>query len=173
MSAFVRGLAVLAVATAALGPQQAAIAAEPVSQAGEVVKVHLDQARMMRLPDGTATLVVGNPLIADVAVQTGGTLVITGKGFGNTNLLALDRSGATIMEHQIEVQGPLGPNVVVYRGVDRETYSCTPICSRRITLGDAPGYFNATIAQSGSLASQAQGGGGGGAAAGGGQQQQR
>jgi hypothetical protein len=26
---------------------------------------------------------------------------------------------------------------VVYRGVERETYSCTPVCSPRPTLGDA------------------------------------
>ncbi len=102
---------------------------------------------------------VGNPLIADVAVQSGGTLVVTGKGYGNTNLVALDRTGAVIMEHQVEVQGPQGSVVVVYRGIERETYSCTPNCERRITLGDTQNYFAATLGQSGSLNAQAQGGG--------------
>lgn len=152
----------MAVALAAAGAQGPAFAAESVSQSGGVVAINLDQAKMLRLPDGTATLVVGNPLIADVAVQSGGTMVVTGKGYGTTNLLALDREGNTIMEHQLEVQGPLGPTVVVYRGVDRETYSCTPVCSRRITLGDTPAYFTQTLAQSGSLNAQAQGGGGAG-----------
>lgn len=164
MSTFVRGLAVLVVALAAMGAERPALATEPVSQAGTTVKVHLDQAKMMRLPDGTATLVVGNPLIADVAVQSGGTMVITGKGYGATNLLALDRTGAVIMEHQLEVQGPLGSIVVVFRGVERETFSCTPNCERRITLGDSQNFFAATLAQSGTLSAQAQGGGGGQAA---------
>jgi len=150
-----RGLAVLGVAIAAIG---AARATEPVYQVGEVVKVHLDQARLLKLPDGTATLVVGNPLIADVAVQSGGSLVVTGKGYGNTNLIALDRTGSVLMEHQVEVQAPLGKVVVVYRGIERESYSCTPVCERRITLGDTQTYFAATLAQSGSLNTQAQGG---------------
>ena len=135
------------------------VAAGPVAQTGETIKVYLDQARMLRLPEGTATLVVGNPLIADVAVQSGGTMVVTGKGYGNTNLVALDRNGAVVMEHQVEVQGPQGSIVVVYRGIERETYSCTPNCERRITLGDTQNYFAATLGQSGSLNTQAQAGG--------------
>jgi Flp pilus assembly secretin CpaC len=57
--------------------------------------VHLDQAKVLKLPEKTATLVVGNPLIADVAVQPGGIMVVTGKSYGVTNLVALDRGGAT------------------------------------------------------------------------------
>ncbi len=161
MLAFSRGLAVLGLACAAIagaGTGQAVRAAEPVHQSGEPIRVHLDQAKLLKVPDGTSTLVVGNPLIADVAVQPGGTLVVTGKGYGNTNLVALDRAGSVIMEHQVEVQGPQGKTVVVYRGVERETYSCTPDCERRITLGDTQTYFAATLGQSGTLNTQAQGG---------------
>lgn len=100
MSAFVRAnVRVVAVLAVAIAAERAAFAAEPV-QSGEVVNVFLDQAKLMRVPDGTTTLVVGNPLIADVAIQTGGTMVVTGKGYGTTNLLALNRDGAVIMEHQ-------------------------------------------------------------------------
>ena len=52
------------------------------------------------------------------------------------------------MERSIVVRGPTGPTVQVYRGVNRETYSCTPDCERRITLGDSADYFGATITQS-------------------------
>lgn len=158
MLAFVRGLAAAAFVFAAVPADRAAQAAEPVSQTGETIKVSLDQAKLLRLPDGTATLVVGNPLVADVAVQSGGTLVVTGKSYGNTNLVALDRNGVVMMEHQIEVQGPKGNLVVVYRGIERETYSCTPNCERRITLGDTQNYFAATLGQSVGLNTQAQGG---------------
>ena len=47
----------------------------------------------MRLPERVATIVIGNPLIADATLQSGGILVLTGKGYGATNLLALDRVG--------------------------------------------------------------------------------
>jgi hypothetical protein len=119
--------------------------------------VALDEAKLLRLPDKVATIVIGNPMIADVSLQPGGLLVITGKGFGLTNLVALDRSGAVLLEKSIEVEGPRGELVVLYRGIERETYSCTPICERRITLGDSNVYFDAVIGQAGSRNGYAQG----------------
>ena len=152
MSRMLLGLMLaLAAGVAAL----AAEAAYPV--AGETVTVVLDQAKVIKLPERTNTLVVGNPLIADVSVQAGGLLVVTGKGYGVTNLVALDRSGTVLLDHAIEVQGPRDRVVVVYRGVERESYSCTPNCERRITIGDSPAYFTATLTQTGTLNSAAQG----------------
>ena len=50
-----------------------------------------------------------------------------------------------------QVEGPSDQLVTVYRGVERESYSCMPICQRRVTLGDGGEYFKATIDQAGSL----------------------
>jgi Flp pilus assembly secretin CpaC len=125
---------------------------------GASLIVHLDQAGILKLPERTATLVVGNPLIADASVQPGGIAVITGKSYGATNLVALDRAGGTLMEHPIHVLGPRDYVVVVYRGVERESYSCTPACERRITLGDANNYFVANLTQITNLNAEAQGG---------------
>jgi Flp pilus assembly secretin CpaC len=130
--------------------------AAPV-RADETITVLLDQAKVAKLPDRVATVIVGNPLIADVTVQAGGLIVITGKGYGVTNLIALDRSGAVLREQSIEVQGPLDDVVVVYRGVSRESYSCTPMCERRITLGDTPEFFDATLGETGARNSGALG----------------
>ena len=65
----------------------------------------LDQATIMKLPEKVSTIVVGNPLIADVAVQSGGLVVVTGKGYGTTNLIVLDRTGTVLMERSIVVRG--------------------------------------------------------------------
>jgi len=65
---------------------------QPTSSRTVVVTV--DRAEVMKLPTGVATLVLGNPLIADVSIQSGGMAVLTGKGYGTTNLLALDNAGA-------------------------------------------------------------------------------
>ena len=135
----------------------AALAADAVYSVGQPVTVHLDQAKVLKLPDGVATLVVGNPLIADVSVQPGGIMVVTGKGYGVTNLVALDRQGTVLMEHPIEVQGPRDQLVVVYRGIERESYSCTPKCERRITLGDSATYFTTNLGQTTNFNSTAQG----------------
>jgi hypothetical protein len=35
----------------------------------------------------------------------------------------------------------------VQRGLERQTYSCTPVCQPSIALGDAPGYFAETKGQ--------------------------
>jgi len=133
--------------------------------ADEPIVVHLDQARIMKLPDRATTVVIGNPLIADLSVQRGGLVVITGKGYGATNVIAMDRTGAVLTEKTIEVTGPSDRIVVVYRGVNRETYSCTPDCSRRITLGDFPEYFDKTLNQTTTRDSQAAGTSGATAAA--------
>jgi Flp pilus assembly secretin CpaC len=128
--------------------------------AAETLEVVLDQATLMKLPDKVSTIVVGNPMIADIAIQSGGLVVVTGKGFGATNLIALDRSGTVLMERSIVVSGPRGRDTVqVYRGVQRETYSCTPSCERRITLGDSAEYFSAIAGQTDARNSAAASGG--------------
>ena len=115
---------ILAVTTVALS---AILSASFHGRASEIVPVFLDQATLIKLPERVATLIVGNPLIADVAVQAGGTLVVTGKGYGATNLIALDRQGHVLMEKTIQVEGPRDNTVVVFRGAQRETYSCLPV----------------------------------------------
>ena len=125
----------------------------------DTIAVNVDQAKLLRLPGKVATIVVGNPLIADVTLQPGGMIVVTGKGYGATNFIALDRGGEILVDRQIQVEGPSDRLVTVYRGVDRESYSCLPICQRRVTLGDSDNYFNTTMGQAGSLSNTASGNG--------------
>jgi hypothetical protein len=132
----------------------AAAFAEPSS---DTVAVNVDQAKLLRLPGRVATIIIGNPLIADVTLQPGGLVVVTGKGYGATNFIATDRSGQVLMDRMIQVEGPAEQLVTVYRGVDRETYSCMPMCQRRVTLGDGETFFKAAIDQVGTLSSQAAG----------------
>src|SRR5262249_24120031 len=98
----------------------------PANAAGDIA-ILLDEARLVKMPEKAATIVIGNPLIADAAVQPGGLMVLTGKGYGATNIIALDRAGAVLMEKTVEVIAP-GDTVAVYRGIVRETYSCNPFC---------------------------------------------
>jgi Flp pilus assembly secretin CpaC len=128
--------------------------AEPTA---DTIAINVDQAKLVRLPTRVATIVVGNPLIADVTLQTGGIVVVTGKGYGATNFIAMDRSGEVLVDRIIEVEGPTDQLVTIYRGVERESYSCRPICQRRVTLGDGETFFKATMDQAGTLSSQASG----------------
>src|SRR3979490_2927891 len=139
------GFRALAVATL-LWPG-AAIAEPPPA----ALAVNVDQAKLVKIPARVTTLIVGNPLIADVTLQTGGVIVVTGKGYGATNFIAMDRAGEILVDRVIQVEGPTDRLVTVYRGVERESYSCLRICQRRGTLRDGGHYFRTQIAPAGAL----------------------
>jgi Flp pilus assembly secretin CpaC len=129
-----------------------AVVAEP---SANTIAVSVDQARLVKLPARVATIVVGNPLIADVALQAGGVIVVTGKGYGATNFIAMDRTGEVLVDRLIQVEGPTDQLITVYRGVERESWSCMPICQKRVTLGDSDTFFKSTMDQAGNLNNQA------------------
>ena len=107
-----------------------------------IIAVLVDNAKVMRLPEKTQTVVVGNPIIADVTLQKNGVVILTGKSFGQTNLIALDGSGVMLAETTISVQAPAQASVItVQRGLNRESYSCTPNCQPSVQLGDSTAYF--------------------------------
>ncbi len=124
----------------------------------DVLKVTLDQAKVMQLPTGAKTLIVGNPAIADVTIlKTGGAMVVTGKGYGQTNMIALDAQGNILDEKQIEVE-PTRSVLVVQRGSDRKSYWCNPVCMPTVQLGDESKAFNEASGQIGARNALAQGG---------------
>jgi Pilus formation protein N terminal region len=127
--------------------------------ASDVLEITLDQAKVARLPVGATTLVVGNPAIADVTMLKGGVaMVVTGKGYGQTNLIALDAQGNILDEKNIAVE-PTQSVLVVQRGEDRVSYWCNPNCMPTVQLGDDNKAFTEASGQIGARNSLAQGGG--------------
>jgi hypothetical protein len=120
------------------------------------ISVVLDHDTLVKVPERASTIVIGNPMIVGVTLQPGGLLVLTGKSYGTTNLIALDRTGAVLTEKTIEVFAPRD-TVVVYRGTNRETYTCAPNCEPRIMLGDSQAHFAITLGQAVGRNDQAQG----------------
>ncbi|WP_159730706.1 pilus assembly protein N-terminal domain-containing protein [Methylosinus sp. Ce-a6] len=105
------------------------------------VFVDIDHARVVRMPDGAQTLIVGNPLIADVTMlKTNRLMVVTGKSFGSTNLILLDPTGNEVGEEIITVTQPMD-KLVVLRGARRESYSCAPDCAPAVDLADDKDYM--------------------------------
>jgi Flp pilus assembly secretin CpaC len=103
----------------------AAYAAPASSGTLEVV---MNQAKIVKLSSPADTIVIGNPLIADASVQDATTVVLTGKGFGVTNLVVLDAQGNPIVDEQVVVSRQDTDTVRVYRRADVQTLSCTPRC---------------------------------------------
>jgi Flp pilus assembly secretin CpaC len=122
----------------------------------DAIVAPLDVATLFKLPERTATLVIGNPLIADVSIQAGGAIgVVTGKGYGVTNVVVLDHNGVVLMEKPLVVTSQPGKVVFVYRGPSRTTYACEPDCSARVNLGDDPDVFDKILAETVSRTTQA------------------
>jgi Flp pilus assembly secretin CpaC len=114
---------------------------EAGAMAGETtVFVDLDHARIVRMPEGAQTLIIGNPMIADVTMlKSNRLMVITGKSFGSTNLIVLDQTGNQVGESLITVSPPMD-KLVVQRGTRRESYACNPDCAPSIDLADDKDY---------------------------------
>ena len=63
------------------------------------------------------------------------------------------------LDTTVQVVGPSRSDlVIVYKGVERESYSCAPDCEKRLTLGDSSNYFSGILTQSGSRIGGAGGG---------------
>jgi Flp pilus assembly secretin CpaC len=122
----------------------------------DAIVAPLDIATLFKLPERTATIVIGNPLVADVSIQAGGAIgVVTGKGYGVTNMVVLDHNGVVLMEKPLVVTSPPGRVVFVYRGPSRTTYACDPDCSARVNLGDDSEAFDKVLAETVNRTTQA------------------
>lgn len=103
-------------------------AVSPPAQVGSGIEVTMNQAKIVRLTRAADTIVVGNSSIADAAVQDASTIVLTGKGFGVTNLVVLDAAGNPIVDEQVTVVRQAASSVRIYRRSEVQTLSCTPYC---------------------------------------------
>ncbi len=100
--------------------------AEAIAASG--IDVMMNQAKIVKLARPADTIVIGNPLIADASVQDSTTIVLTGRGFGVTNLVVLDAEGNPIVDEQVTVSRDNPSSVRVYRRASVQTLSCTPYC---------------------------------------------
>ena len=123
------------------------LAGAQAANSEDVLRVTVDQAQIAKMPANTKTIIIGNPAIADVtSLPNNAGMVETGKGYGRTNLIALDAQGNLLDEKQIRVDPT--PNVlVVQRGTSRESYSCDPVCMPSAVLGDESKVFGDTAGQ--------------------------
>lgn len=133
----------LAAVAVMLLPQAASVRAAEAP----VIEVVLDKAKIVRMPPHAETIVVGNPIIADVTtLKSNGLVVVTGKGFGETNLIFLDHAGEAIEEASVRVQS--SPSlIVVQRGLSQESYACQPRCQPTVSLGDATEFLKDSSSQ--------------------------
>ena len=119
------------------------------ANASELV-VKYDQSQLLRIDRPVSEIIIGNPSIADVSIQSKQLLVVTGKSFGKTNIILLDTEKNVIREQLVVVQQDQTQVVNLHRGGARESYNCSPRCNPTITVGDDKVYFK-TIAENAQL----------------------
>ncbi len=127
------------------GPVMAA--GEGFDTANEPVIITVDRAKVFRIPRPAKTVIIGNPAIADATVEDSRTLILTGRSFGVTNLIALDEAGDPIVNETIVVRGHETNTVRIYRRSSRETLACAPVCEPTLTIGDDNEAFSAASSQ--------------------------
>lgn len=114
-------------------------------ETGGAIILALDHARVMRMVGDVSTIIIGNPAIADVSMPDPQTVVLTGKSYGETNMVMLDDFGNILAEQMLRVTVRGQSLVSVYRGVQRTTLSCSPTCQIRPTPGDSPELVQAGL----------------------------
>lgn len=129
---------------AAIGSAMPATASEETT----LVSVNANMARVLRLSAPAATVIIGNPAVADVTIQDPQTLVLTGKSYGRTNMIILDNRGDPIADTVVEVTQLVSDTVTVFMGSQRTSLACTPVCQPTIMLGDDAGYTSTVITSS-------------------------
>ena len=121
----------------------------PLAAAQPVINVILDRALVVHVDRPADTVIIGNPLIADATVRDNQTLIITGRSFGTTNLIVLDKDGREIANHLLTVAVADDNLVTVFNRAGRQTYSCTPVCEPLISIGDDKTTFSERAGQIG------------------------
>lgn len=106
-----------------------AVAGVAVAQSAGPLNVGIDRSQRISLRGPVASVIVNNPLIADVTVVDANTLVIQGKGYGQTEILAVDSIGRTLFQNQIIVSGGQSGSLRVWRGGQATEMACASTCS--------------------------------------------
>jgi len=146
-ASFGRALALAIIASAAAIIVVAPAKAQDATAKDDLI-VKYDQSQLVRLSRPATDIIIGNPAIADISVQSGNLLVVTGKTFGITNMIVLDADRNVIEERRVLVKRDEAKVVNLQRGTERQSYNCTPQCNPSITIGDESKYFDSITASS-------------------------
>ena len=102
-------------------------AAAPAHAAGkdDAVALALDEVHTLTFRTPVSTVYVGNPTIADVTMIDARHAFVQGKGYGRTNIMALNRDNVMVFNTHVTVTGSEGGGTVTLnRGAQRVTLTC-------------------------------------------------
>lgn len=110
---------------ALLVPCVSAHAASRAAMRTDSVNLGLDEVHTLTFRGPVATVYVGNPTIADVTMIDSRHAFVQGKGYGRTNIVALNQDGVQVFGTKVTVTGSEGAGTVILnRGAQRITLNC-------------------------------------------------
>ncbi|MET3781074.1 Flp pilus assembly secretin CpaC [Brevundimonas sp. 1080] len=109
----------------------AALFAVPVVASAQdgALNVEIDRSARVQLRGAAASIIVGNPQIADVSLVDANTMFIVGRGYGVTEVVAVDGVGRTLFQREIVVTGGSTGSVRVWRGAQATEMACGASCT--------------------------------------------
>ena len=123
-----------------------------LAESTDPISVKVNMARILRISAPAATVIIGNPGVADITIQDPQTLVLTGRSYGQTNLIVLDAAGNPVADTIVSVvQAQGGDMVTVYMGSARQTLACEPVCQPTIMLGDDSSFTQTATQSTGAI----------------------
>lgn len=118
----------------------------PSAEAAQQLVLVTDQSQMIKLAEPPATVVVGNPAVADVTTD-GSSLFFHPRTFGLTNVIALDGQGKKLGEFMVSVVYEDSYGVTMYSPQGRKTYACRSNCEPALRIGDSNTFFSESSSQ--------------------------
>lgn len=111
-----------------------------VAQATTPLTIELDQSQVVTVNADPASIVVGNPSIADASMN-GRQIFIHGHSFGQTNLMVFDNAGNKMVDYELTISHNTSNQVTMFMGntnyaTQRYSYSCAPNCEVNMLPGD-------------------------------------
>lgn len=102
----------------------------PSAVAAEMLEVSLGYSQVIGPVANMSTVIVGDDRVADATLGGGGTIILTGRTLGATNLIVLDEKGRELMASALQVV-PLDrrprTNIRIVGGIsDAQDYVCGP-----------------------------------------------
>ena len=107
----------------------AVIGAAPALAQTSPINLGVDGVQRITLRGAASSVIVANPQIADVTVVDANTLFITGKGYGVTEVAAVDSIGRTLFQNRVVVTGGQAGSVRLWRGAQATEMACASSCS--------------------------------------------
>lgn len=102
-----------------------------------LLRVYMNQARILKLDRPISKVIIGNDKVADATVADAKTIVLTGRSFGTTNIVLLDRDGNAVLDERILVSIDESNTVRVFKQTERTVLSCDPNCEEHSKFNNA------------------------------------